>query len=497
MEETIQQYQINNLASKPFIRLLLNTVMTAVLLAGCSLAPPHERPAMPVPNMWPSAKDSTAVPAPRLDWQQFFCDPELKANIETALLNNRDLRVAIARVEKARSLYQIQRADLFPQLFGQDTAFRFKVPGNALPTGKNIIGDLNYGFLKAGWEIDLWGRVRNLSAAAFNTWLSMEETRRTVTLILITEVANTWLFARELDERILLAKRTIETRRESDRIARRRYELGYSPRIDLTQADALLGQAKSALISLEQQREQTRNALALLLGAPACNEIKTLASAEGAVMRNLPPGIPSELLVQRPDIRGAEFRLIASEANIGAARADFFPRIALFADYGALSTTDSSELPSATRSAWVFGANALQPIFNGGRLLGGLSSAKADRAIAISDYEKTVQSAFRDVADALAARRWLKLQVTTQQKTTASLAERAHLANLRYVTGSAPYLEVLEAQRDLFDSEQSLVETRRALLSSEVNLYAAIGGGCDDPSAPTAALIHNKEGRFP
>lgn len=480
-----------------YLKIIKMLMIVAMLLSGCSLAPRHVRPAMPVPGVWPSSQDHTGEVAPHLGWRKFFCDPRLKAQIKTALSNNQDLHAAISRVELARSLYRVQRADLFPQVNGQAVPLRTKIPGVLLPTGESVTARLLAGFLSASWEIDLWGRIRNLNAAAFNTWLATDEARRAITLVLIADVANTWLVGRELDERIVLAHRTIDTRRKSDHIVRRRYELGYSPRIDLAQADAQLGQAESALISLEQKREQTRNALAVLLGAPACNEVITLSSVKSAVVHNLPAGLPSDLLLQRPDIRSAEDRLRAVETNIGAARAAFFPRLALFGDYGMINATFNTLFSGGSKSAWIYGANAIAPIFTGGRLMGNLAEAKAEQGIAVAEYQKIVQTAFRDVSDALAARRWLRQQVTTQQRTLAALAERARLADLRYRTGSAAYLEVLEAQRDLFDAEQTLVETRRARLSSEVNLYAALGGGGEDPSATTAAMIQKKDRKFP
>ncbi len=492
--------QVKKLPSKTLILLLVATsLIAAMLFSGCSFAPPHMRPAMPVPCTWPSPKDRTGEVAARLKWREFFRDPRLQAQIETALCNNRDLHAAISRVELARSLYRVQEADLFPQVSGQALPLRTKIPGVLLPapTNQDITANLFAGFLNTSWEIDLWGRIRNLSAASFNNWLATDEARRAITLVLIAEVANTWLMERELDERIVLAHQTINTRRESDRIVRRRFEEGYSPRLDLTQADAQLGQAESALISLEQEREQTRNAFAVLLGVPACNEVIPLSSVEDAVVRDLPPGLPSELLLQRPDIRGAEDRLRAQEANIGAARAAFFPRISLFGDYGMINAASNTLFSGGSESAWIYGANGVVPIFTGGRLMGNLAGAKAERAIAIAEYEKTVQTAFRDVSDALAARRWLRKQVTTQRQTLAALAERARLSDIRYRTGSYTFLEVLEAQRDLFDTEQTLAQTRRARLSSEVNLYVALGGGCEDPSACTAAMIMNRDKGLP
>ena len=471
------------------------SVIAVLLLTGCSLAPDHVRPAMPVPDAWPSPDRGIADPVWPNEWRRFFLAPALQGAIEASLNNNRDLRIAIWRVEAARSQYRTRRADFFPQLNAGANGLRAEVPGFISPTGASTTGNLFGGLLDVSWEIDLWGRVRNLNDAALETWLATREARRAVTLSLVANVANTWLAARELDERIALADETIVSRRESARIARRRFEVGSAARIDLTQADTLLGQAESAQIALQQQREETRNALAVLEGAPAGSDQTALSAIEDeSVMRNLPPGLPSGLLTQRPDIRGAEDRLRATEANIGAVRAAFFPRISLIGDYGVASTAlDNLFAPGS--EFWILGAGAMAPVFDGGRLLGNLSGAKAQRAIAVADYERTVQTAFRDVSDALAARRWLGLQVETQRRTLAALNERARLANERYRSGAATYLEVLESQRDLFAAEQALVETRRARLSSEVNLYAALGGGHDDPSGPVAAGILETNGR--
>jgi multidrug efflux system outer membrane protein len=468
-------------------------VIMALLLAGCSLAPEHVRPVMPVPEAW-ALPDQGAVDAARpARWQQFFLAPALGALIGTALDNNRDLRIAIQRVETARSQYHIQRADLFPQLNVGTDLSRSRTPADLSYTGKTLIANDFSASVSASWEIDLWGRIRNLDAAALESWLATDEARRAVALSLIADVANTWLVGRELDERIALAGRTIDSRRESARIARRRYEVGAAPRLDMTQADALVGQAESALITLEQQREQTRNALALLVGAPVGTQVMALSSVEDVVVRDLPPGLPSDLLVDRPDIRGAEDRLRAAEANIGAARAAFFPRIALTGNYGTASEALDG-LFAAGSSAWTIASSISAPLFDGGRLRGDLAAAQAQRAGAVADYERAVQAAFRDVADALAARRWLGQQVEAQRRTLAALSARARLSDLRYLNGASTYLEVLDAQRDLFATEQALVETRRARLESEVNLYTALGGGHDDPSAAASVASQEPDG---
>ena len=471
-------------------------VVVFVLLGGCSFAPDHTRPPMPVPTVWTSPDDRSKEAAQRVEWQQFFRNASLLSLIQTALDNNRDLRIAVARVELARSEYRVQRADMFPQLSGDAAPTRLRLPGKILPGGQDITSNLFAGFLSASWEVDLWGRIRNLDEAALDNWLASDEARRAIRLSLIAEVANTWLLSREFDERIALAYQTIETRQDSVRITRRRYEIGYSPRIDLTQAESSLGQAESDMSALEREREQTRNALSVLLGVSAKEETTTLSAVENSVMPELPPGLPSDLLENRPDIREAEDQLRATEADIGAARAAFFPRIALFGQYGSASTALGDLFTNST-GAWIFGAAAAQPLFEGGRLTGNLAAAKAQRKIAVADYERTVQTAFRDVADALAARRWLEKQIEAQQRTVAALTDRAHLADLRYRAGSAPYLEVLDAQRDLFSAQQSLIATRRTRLSSEINLYAALGGGDDNPNPSTADNLGSAGGWFP
>ena len=441
---------------------------------------------MPVPDAWAAQDQAVVGQARPAEWRQFFRAPALTALIEAALGNNRDLRIAVWRVEVARSQYRSQRADRFPHVNVGATALRTQIPASLSVTGETYTANLYGGIIGASWDIDLWGRVRNLDAAALDNWMATQEGRRSITLCLIAEVANNWLTARELDERIALADRTVTSRRDSARIARRRFEVGAAPRIDQTQADTLLGEAESASIALEQQREATRNALAALVGQPLQTESGALSAVQDtAIVRDLQPGLPSSLLVQRPDIRAAEDRLRAAEANIGAARAAFFPRISLLGDYGTASTA-LENLFMGSGTAWIFATSAMAPIFDGGRLRGNLDGAKAERAIAVADYERAVQTAFRDVSNVLAARRWLGLQVAAETRTLEALTDRARLASLRYANGATTYLEVLNAQRDLFAAEQALVETRRTRLSSEVNLFAALGGGADDPSAAIA-----------
>jgi multidrug efflux system outer membrane protein len=319
--------------------------------------------------------------------------------------------------------------------------------------------------------------VRSLTTAALESYLATEEAQSAIVISLIAQVATTYLFERELDERIAIAQQTLTTREDSYRIAKRRYEVGYASKLDAAQAEALLNQARADQASLLRQRDQNHNALTLLVGIPVvAPENRPLSQIEQDFVRALSAGLPSDLLLNRPDVRAAEHRLKAANANIGAARAAFLPRIMLTGNLGTASV-ELGSLFGAGSSIWSYSPSLSLPLFDGGRNRANLDVAKARSNLAVADYERTIQGAFREVADALAERRWLTEQVFAQQTTLAAQTERASLAGLRYQNGAAPYLEVLDAERDRFAAEQALVQVRRALLSSMVNLYAALGGG--------------------
>ncbi|NVN91219.1 MAG: efflux transporter outer membrane subunit [Desulfuromonadales bacterium] len=459
--------------------ILFGSLMT--LLAGCSLAPFYQRPAMPTATSYPGVNGAAAQAnqgSDQLGWRDFFTDTRLRELIAQALENNRDLRIAMQRVSEARGLYGIQRADRLPDISAAATATRARVPAALSPTGRAVTANQFEATLNlSAWELDFWGRVRNLTTAALESYLATEEARSAVVISLIAQVATTYLFERELDERIDIARQTLTTRDDSSRIAKRRYEVGYASKLDAAQADALLNQARADLASLLSQRDQNYNALTLLVGIPVVTpENRPLSQIERDFVRVLAVGLPSDLLLNRPDIRAAEHRLKAANANIGAARAAFLPRIMLTGNLGTASI-DLSLLFGGGSSLWSFSPSLTLPLFDGGRNRANLDVAKARSNLAVADYERTIQGAFREVADALAGRRWLTEQVIAQQATLAAQTERARLAGLRYQNGAAPYLEVLDAERDRFAAEQALVQVRRALLSSMVNLYAALGGG--------------------
>ena len=451
------------------------------VLTGCSLNPSYQRPALPTAASYPGVDGAimqVTLGIEQLGWREFFTDTRLRELIVQAFENNRDLRIAMHRVEEARGLYGIQRADRLPSISAGATASRSLVPADLSYTGSAVTSDQYQANLNLStWELDFWGRVRSLTEAALESYLATEEAHRAVAISLLAQVANTYLLERELDERIAIAQQTLATREDSYRIAKRRFEVGYSSKLDATQAEALLNQARSDRASLLRLWDQNHNALTLLVGTPiVATEIQPLSQIESGFVQKISAGLPSDLLINRPDVIAAEHRLKAANANIGAARAAFLPRITLTGNLG----TASAELSGLFRSGsliWSFSPSVTLPIFDGGRNRANLDVSEARRNLAVADYERTIQGAFREVADALAERCWLTEQVAAQQATLAAQTERARLAGLRYQNGAVPYLEVLDAERDRFLAEQALVQVRRALLSSNVNLYSALGGG--------------------
>ena len=459
-----------------------------VLLAGCaSLAPTYAPPRLPVAAQYPE-NDAAGAHAPDVAWQAYFADPRLQSLIAQALASNRDMRVAALRVEEARAAYGIQRAEQFPTVALGASGSRTRVPGDLSLTGRAMTSaQYQAGLNVSAWELDFWGRVRSLKDSALQTLLASDEARRAIGVALVAQVANGYLGLRELDERVELARATVDSRAESLRIFTRRFEVGSISKLDLTQVETLLSQALSLSAQLEQARAVQAHALAQLVGGPVDLTPDTRRFDDASVLQPLHAGLPSALLTQRPDLIAAEHQLRAAQANIGAARAAFFPTISLTAAYGTASAELSGLFDSGS-GAWNVAPRLVLPIFDAGRLRANMDLAEVRRDVAVANYEKSVQGAFREVADALSNRRWLALQVDIGKTTLAAQSERARLAKLRYDNGAAPYLEVLDAQRDLLTVEQQLVQTRRALLSSQVSLYAALGGGA--PVTSTAASTH-------
>ena len=461
-----------------------------LVLTGCaSMAPPFETPALPVPAHYAMPGADTGTPAATTGWRDYFTDPRLQALIAQALENNRDLRTTALRVQEARAAYGIQRADMLPTLGAQAGMDRSRVPADLNLTRQPLLGSqYQAGVGLASWEIDFWGRVRSLNDAALQNYLASDAARRAVTLGLIAQVAQSELALRELEERLLLAHQAIASRKESLRIFQRRVDVGSASRLNLTQVQTLLSQAEALGAQLEQARAQQANALALLVGAPVGPTPATVR-LDTLQMPPLRVGLPSDLLAQRPDIMAAEHQLRAAQAQIGAARAAFFPRVALTGSLGTASAELGGLFDSGSQ-AWTFSPTISVPLFNGGRLRNNLNLTEVRRDIAVANYEKTVQGAFRDVSDALVARQVLARQLAIAQDARAAQSERARLSQLRYDHGAAAFLEVLDAQRDLLVADQQVVQLRRALLSSQVSLYAALGGGAlaEPPPMPPMPL---------
>jgi multidrug efflux system outer membrane protein len=458
--------------STPFAPIAL----ACALLTGCaSLAPPHARPPLPVADHYPMPATPSGATAPP-EWRAYFAAPALQALIAQALENNRDLRIAALRVEQARAAYGIERAAALPTLAAQAGAQRQRVPADLSPTRRAATtAQYQAGLGVGAWELDFWGRLASLREAAREDYLASEAAQRAVTMALIAQVAEAYFEVREMDQRIALAQRTLATRRESYRIFDRRAAVGATSRLNVAQVETLLLQAQALTAQLQQERDAKRQALRLLVGAPMAADADRSADQPADSLPALAAGLPAALLERRADIVAAEHQLKAAGASIGAARAAFFPQVSLTGSLGTASA-ELDKLFGAGTGAWSFAPAVTLPLFDGGRRRANLDLAEARRDSAVAGYEKTVQQAFREVADALSARAWLADQIAVGERAVRVQRERARLSQLRYDNGAAPFLDVLDAQRDLLGAEQQLVQLRRALLSAGVALYAALGG---------------------
>ena len=454
----------------------LTLLAAALLLAGCSMIPTYERPAAPVPTTFPQAPASTGtgVAAADLAWKDYFSDPRLQQLITIALENNRDLRVSVLNIEQARAQFQISRASQFPAVNGV-------VSGTRQPnTSGQYANAFQVGLAVSAWEIDFFGRVAALKEQALAQYLATEEARKSAQISLVAAVASGWYTLLADEELLAISRSTLATREESIKLAKLRLDNGVSSELDYHQAEGLTQAARATLAQQQRQRALDENALVLLLGQSLPPEVLATVSgyrlADTPAMAPLPAGLPSDLLVRRPDIRQAEQTLLAANANIGAARAAFFPRISLTASVGSVSNELSGLFKSGS---WAFSLapQLALPIFDAGRNQAGLDSAQAGRAIAVAQYEKAIQTAFREVADALAGQATLTDQLNAQKAQSDAEAKRLRLSDLRYRNGVASYLDFLDAQRSLFSTQQAVVQTRLVQLQNQVALYKTLGGG--------------------
>ncbi|MEC5163708.1 efflux transporter outer membrane subunit [Janthinobacterium sp. CG_S6] len=466
----------------------LGAIGALALLAGCALAPPYQRPDAPVAPAYPAAGPELAgagASAADIGWRGFFSDPRLRQLIAAALEHNRDLRTAALRIEEARAQYGLASAERLPTLNAALGATRARAPAALGQNGRAGVGErFDAGLSMPAFELDYLGRVRSLGQAALSLYLATEEARQAAHLAVVAETAKAYFTERALAEQYALAAQTLAGRERTFELTRRRLEAGAASRLDLRQNETLYQGARATALTLARQRAQAENALTLLVGqAPAATPTTVPAGAapdDAALdaMNALPAGLPSELLARRPDIRAAELRLKAANANIGAARAAFFPRLSLTAALGSASPAFSGLFDSGSGN-WSFAPQLLLPIFDGGRNRANLSLADTRKNIAVADYEKTIQVAFREVADALAARAYLGEQVAAQRAVREAQGERLALLQLRFDNGVASALDVLDAQRELFSAEQSLVQARLLRTTTAIDLYRALGGGVE------------------
>lgn len=451
-----------------FSRVALAAALVA--LAGCApMAPKYERPALPVPASLTDTAPAADAPSAALpDFAAFTPDARLRALAELALKNNRDLRVAVLNVEQARASLGLARADLYPSLSAGFTASR--APNSQGQQANSFALGLNV----SSYEADLFGRVRSLSDAAAARLLASDEGRRAAQVSLLAGVAAADLALRADEELLALTQRTLTTREESLRLARIRFEGGAAAEGELRGAESLVAAARASVAALQRQRTQDGNALALLLGSAVPKDLPPATPLSQVAFAELPAGLASDVLLQRPDVRQAEQTLIAANANIGAARAAFFPRILLTGQAGFASTQLSNLFEN---TVWTFTGQLLQPIFDAGRNQANLDAANVGRDIAVAQYEKAVQSAFREVADALAGRATLGEQLAAQQAQAEAEGRRAELAERLFQGGAASALDRLDAERSALAARQAVVQVQLARLQNAVALYRALGGG--------------------
>jgi multidrug efflux system outer membrane protein len=463
------------------MRNAFSIIFTIIFLTGCTLAPKYKRPEAPVPSSWPSGpaykERLPSVPtASELKWEEFFTDERLKKIIGMALNNNRDLRLAALNVERAQAFYGIQRAELFPALDVVGSGSKERVPADLSETRERMTRErysVDLGILS--WEIDFFGRIRSLTDRALEEYLATEEARRSAEISLLSAVANTYLALAADREILKLSQSTLKTQEAVYKLIKLRYEIGLASQLDLRRAQTQVDTARGDVARYTKLVAQGENALNLLVGSPVPSDLSPRDLGGVSPPKEFSPGITSDVLLSRPDILAAEHQLKALHANIGAARAAFFPRISLTTTLG----TASSELSGLFKSgsgAWSFVPQIIMPIFDTRTWLA-LKAVKVEREIAVAQYEKVIQTAFREVADALAQQGTIKDQITAQESLVQALQETYRLSYLRYTKGIDSYLSVLDAQRSLYAAEQGLIALRLAEITNQVTLYKVLGGG--------------------
>lgn len=458
----------------------LHVLVLGVLVSGCTMIPKYERPAAPVSESWaavPVQTNTTDTIASDIDWHDFFDDPRLQRLIEIALQNNRDLRVAALRVEEARARYRIQRTELFPNVQGNASFTRQHFSGAVTVFNGGTTLDtynLNAG---ASYELDLFGRVRSLKREALEKYFATDEARKSVQIALVSEVATEYLTQLRLLKAKAIANQTLATVQESYDLIKRRFDVGAASELELRTAESQVEAVRVNSANFLQLLAQSENALVVLVGEPLPKDLPAgKPFQQQHLLADLPVEVPSEVLQRRPDILAAEHTLIAANADIGAARAAFFPRILLTGSTGTASAK-LSDLFTGPAETWSFSPQITVPIFDGGGTRARLAVSKIDRRIEIANYEKAIQTAFREVADALATRTILDDKLKAQERLLDATQKRFDLTTARYRQGVDSYVDVLLAQRDLYAAQQDLVQFQAARLLNAIALYRSLGGG--------------------
>lgn len=462
---------------------ILPFLIFAILMASCTMAPKYTKPASPVPPQWPTGSvyqekvtGTSTQTALELPWREFITDNNLQKIIESALKNNRDLKIAALNVERARAYYGISRAELLPSVNAVGSMYKEQIPGDLSSTGSAITTEkysVNMGI--SSWEIDLFGRIRSLKDQALEQYLATQEAHRGAQISLIAAVAQAYLMLAADRENLDMVSSTLETQEAAYKLIRKRYDAGIISELDVKRAQSQVDTARGDVARYKQLVTQDENLLNLLAGVLIPQELLPKDIISVGVPKDISPGLSSDILLLRPDILAAEHRLKATNANIGAARAAFFPRIALTTTIGTAST-ELSELFKAGQGTWTFAPQIVMPIFDA-RTWSAYDVTKAEKEISIAQYEKAIQTAFREVADALAEKNMVEQQVSAQQSLVEAITETYRMANARYNKGIDSYLSVLDAQRSLYAARQGLTMLRLAKINNQIVLYKTLGGG--------------------
>ena len=460
----------------------LTALVLLATMAACSMVPAYQRPHPPVAETWPAGEvypQTQAGIAAKIAWEDYFQSETLRNLIKQVLVNNRDLRIAALNIEKAQAAYRIQRSNLTPTVTANGSASRAGVPDDASATGSAYTAtSISANVALASYELDFFSRVRSLNQQALEAYLATEEALGSIRISLIAETANAYISLLADQKQLQLARETSDAQQETYQIVKRQFEVGAATRLDLVQMATAVERARVAIAQYSRQVAQDQNALAYLLGGDIGELLDHTESIDTLrIIENLPAGLPSDLLLQRPDIRQAEHLLKAANADIGAARAALYPKISLTGAFGLASDSLDGLVKSGAMFAWNFTPSVTVPIFNRGKLKASLAVAEVNEKIAATQYEQTIQTAFREVADQLAARGTYQPQLEAQNALVTATNTAYELSSQRYENGIDGFLTVLDSQRSLFAAQQGAVSIKQDYLVNLVNLYKVLGGG--------------------